>query len=136
MDRISASRAYTPAVHDWLRGFMLHVVTGIIATGAHYLLMWSLLQGGVRAVPASALGFVAGAASRFTLSYLHVFSPSIGVPAAMFRFLAALAMQFGANAVLLAGFLGAGWSVWVAQVVTTGLLTVVNYLAYRIWVFR
>lgn len=136
MPLFPTSVAYTPTVHDWLRGFFLHVVTGFIATGAHYTLMWLLLLGGIPAIPASALGFLAGGVSRFLLSYLHVFSPTVGVHIAMIRFVGAIALQMGANTLLLAGLLAVGWTVWIAQIATTALLTVLNYVAYRVWVFR
>lgn len=123
-------------LHDWLRGFGLHVATGFIATAAHYGLMWLLLQIGMSPVPASAIGFLAGAITRFLLSYLHVFSPTVGVPTAMVRFIAAISLQLAANSAILAGFLALNWPVWIAQITTTVLLTASNYIIYRIWVFR
>jgi putative flippase GtrA len=48
----------------------------------------------------------------------------------------AIAAQLAVNSLLLALITGHGISVWPAQIATTGLLTVVNYLVYRWWVFR
>lgn len=121
---------------EWLREFMLHVVTGVLTVIAHYSLMWVLVRGGMAAVPASGLGFLAGAATRFVLSYTRVFSPADGVPVTMVRFAAALALQWVANIALLNELLSLGWMVWVAQVGATVLLTFTNYFAYRFWVFR
>jgi putative flippase GtrA len=120
----------------WIHSFSLHVVTGFAAVAAHYALMYAMLRAGLAAVPASAIGFMAGALTRFALSYAHIFAPTRGVQAAGLRFVVAIAAQLAANTGLLAAFTHAGLAVWPAQVLTTVLLTFVNYLAYRWWVFR
>ena len=79
---------------------------------------------------------VRGAFTRFVLSYAHIFAPTRGVHVAGVRFVVAIAAQLAANSALLAAFTQAGVAVWPAQVSTTVLLTVVNYLVYRWWVFR
>jgi len=123
-------------ISHWLHSFALHVVTGFIAVAAHYALMYALLRTGQGAVAASACGFVAGAATRFALSYAHIFSPTRGVHAAGARFVVAIAAQLAANSALLAVLTQQGIAVWPAQVATTAVLTFANYLAYRWWVFR
>ena len=120
----------------WIHSFSLHVVTGFAAVAAHYALMYALLRAGLPPVPASAVGFLAGALTRFVLSYAHIFSPTRGVHVAGVRFVVAIAAQIAANSASLAGLTHAGLGVWPAQVLTTLLLTVVNYLVYRWWVFR
>ena len=120
----------------WIHSFSLHVATGFAAVAAHYALMYALLRAGLPAVPASAIGFLAGALTRFVLSYAHIFAPTRGVQAAGVRFVVAIAAQLAANSALLGAFTHAGVGVWPAQVTTTALLTVVNYLVYRWWVFR
>jgi putative flippase GtrA len=120
----------------WLHTFVLHVLTGLLAVGAHYAVMYGLVRGGMGGVEASALGFIAGALTRFALSYWHVFAPSRGVKVASLRFMVAIAAQLIANSAMLAGLIGLGMSLWPAQVTTTVLLTFTNYLAYRLWVFR
>jgi len=120
----------------WLLGFVLHVLTGFLAVAAHYALMWLLLRAGLSAVPASSIGFLAGAASRFTLSYVKIFAPSKGVPVTLFRFVAALGLQLLGNMVLLAELLRFDLSVWNSQIAVTVLMTFLNYLVYRLWVFR
>jgi|KBSSwiStaDraftv2_1062776.scaffolds.fasta_scaffold298648_1 putative flippase GtrA len=120
----------------WIHSFSLHVVTGFAAVAAHYALMYGLMRLGMAPVPASAAGFIAGALTRFALSYAHVFSPTRSVHVAGARFIVAIALQLGANTALLAGLTHGGLAVWPAQVLTTILLTFVNYLVYRWWVFR
>lgn len=120
----------------WLHSFTLHVLTGVLAVAAHYAVMYGLVRAGVPGVPASAVGFLFGALTRFALSYFHVFLPTRGVKVASVRFVIVIALQLAANSVLLAGLIEMGLSLWPAQVLTTVLLTVGNYLAYRLWVFR
>lgn len=121
---------------DWLYSFVLHVLTGFLAVGAHYSLMWLLVTAGMEGVSASGIGFLAGAATRFLLSYFTVFSPSHGVPVALRRFAFALAAQWLGNVVLLELLLLTGATLWLAQVGVTASLTFVNFLMYRLWVFR
>jgi putative flippase GtrA len=112
------------------------VMTGFLAVAAHYASMYALVRGGMTGVPASTVGFMAGALTRFTLSYWHIFEPTRGVRVASLRFVVVIALQLFANSGLLALLLHAGVSLWPAQVTTTIALTFVNYLAYRLWVFR
>jgi putative flippase GtrA len=98
--------------------------------------LYALLALGLSPLAGSAIGFCGGALTRFTLSYLRVFSPSHGLTIAGRRFVVALAAQALANTSLLALLLAAGLSVWPAQIATTILLTFANYAVYRLWVFR
>ena len=120
----------------WLHSFSLHVVTGFAAVAAHYALMYAMLRAGLAAVPASAVGFGAGALTRFALSYAHIFTPSAGVHRAGLRFAVVITVQLLANSALLGALTRGGIDVWPAQVATTIALTFANYLAYRWWVFR
>ncbi len=120
--------------YNWSAGFVAHVITGAMATGAHYLVMWALLKAGLDPLLASSTGFVAGAVSRFFLSYFHVFAPRSSVPAAAGRFVLALAVQMLLNGLFLSGLMHL-LPLWWAQVVTTAILTVFNYVLHRLWVF-
>lgn len=124
------------SLRHWLHTFALHVMTGFLAVAAHYASMYALLKTGMTGVPASTLGFVAGALTRFALSYWHIFEPTRGVRVASLRFAVAISLQMIANSALLALLLQSGLSLWPAQMTTTVALTFVNYLAYRLWVFR
>lgn len=123
-------------VGHWLHSFSLHVVTGFAAVAAHYGLMYALIRFGLAPVPASAVGFAAGALTRFVTSYAHIFAPTRGVHAAGLRFVVTIVAQLAANSALLAVLTQSGVAVWPAQVATTIALTFVNYLVYRWWVFR
>ena len=120
----------------WAHTFVLHVMTGFLAVAAHYAAMYAFLRTGMAGVPASTLGFVAGASTRFALSYWHVFEPAQGMRVASLRFGVVIGLQMLANSALLALLLQLGLSLWPAQVATTIALTFANFLAYRLWVFR
>ena len=130
------SRPHGHGILHWIHSFSLHVATGAIAVAVHYAVMYGFLQVGVPGVPASALGFGAGALTRFALSYWRVFAPSRGMTAAGTRFVVAIALQLVVNTLLLSSFLKLGLALWPAQVTTTVLMTFGNYLVYRLWVFR
>jgi GtrA-like protein len=129
-------RPHGNGILHWIHSFSLHVATGAIAVAAHYSVMYGLVKSGLSGVPASAVGFVAGALTRFALSYWRVFAPSRGMTVAGARFVVAIVLQLAVNTLLLAGLLKVGLTLWPAQVTTTVLMTFGNYLAYRLWVFR
>jgi len=116
--------------------FSLHVLTGLLAVAAHYSTMYAMLAVQPDPLIATTIGFVAGGATRFVLSFFRVFAPTIGMRRAGARFLAAIALQALANAALLALLMRAGIEVWPAQVATTVALAFVTYAGYRLWVFR
>ena len=123
-------------VQDWIVRFARHVVTGVLAVLVHYGLMLLALRADAAPLVATSIGFIGGAIVRFLTAYFHVFAPSESVRFALPRFLLALAAQWALNVILLGGLMQMGLSVWVAQIATTILLTFVNYLVYRLWVFR
>lgn len=123
-------------VRDWITKFFLHVATGVLAVGAHYALMALALDIGLTPLLASSVGFLGGAATRFFTAYFHVFSPSQGAGLAVVKFLGALCLQLPLNYVLVAVLMSMGMGVWKAQLLSTVLLTFINYLVYRLWVFR
>jgi putative flippase GtrA len=134
--RVATRRPGGSGLSHWLHTFTLHVATGFAAVAVHYALMYALIGVGVAPVPASAVGFLGGALTRFVFSYAHIFAPTQGVNAAGVRFVVAIAAQLAANSLLLGVLTGAGVGVWPAQVATTIVLTGANYLVYRWWVFR
>jgi len=119
-----------------IANFSLHVLTGFAAVGVHYAILYVLLQVGVQPLLASGIGFCGGAATRFTLAYFRVFTPTHGLTIAGRRFVVVLGLQMLANTALLGALLATGIGVWPAQIATTVLLTFGNYAAYRLWVFR
>ena len=121
---------------DWKIQLLQHLVTGAIATIAHYLVMWFALHLQLWPVLATTIGFLVGATTRFLFSYFHIFEPERNVAGALPHFVLALGLQMALNAALLAILLEMTTLVWPAQLITTALLTTFNFLAYKYWVFK
>jgi putative flippase GtrA len=119
-----------------IANFSLHVITGFAAVAVHYGVLYVLLKLAVPPLIASGIGFCGGAATRFALAYLRVFTPSHGLTTAGRRFVVVIGIQAVMNTALLGSLLAGGIGVWPAQIATTVLLTFANYIAYRLWVFR
>ncbi len=124
------------SANDWKVQFFQHLVTGAVATAAHYIVMWLALSFQLFPVFATSIGFLAGASTRFLFSYFHIFEPERDVIKALPLFILALGLQMAANAGLLTLLLSVNLSVWPSQVLATGMLTVFNFLAYKYWVFK
>jgi putative flippase GtrA len=121
---------------DWFKRFVLHVVTGFAAVAVHYAVMWGLLRFGSEALVASSVGFAFGALTRFFTAYYNVFEPTQKVRTTIPKFVLALAVQGVLNSAFLTGFMEIGIPLWYAQVATTVLMTFLNYIVYRLWVFK
>lgn len=133
--RLSARTNLSPRMTRELFTFALHSLSGIVVVAAHYVTMWILIQLSTPALAATSAGFIAGAATRFYLSYHHVFDPQATVPRASARFLVALGIQFLLNGAIFALLTYLTVPTWPAQVLTSASLVLLNYLMYRIWVF-
>ncbi len=116
--------------------FFWHVITGFMATGAHYGLMAVALNWFPSAVFASSLGFIAGALTRFLTAHTIVFRGHRLLWPTAWRFLISLLIQLILNAVLLQLLLLIIDHLWLAQVMATALMVVVNFIVYKTWVFR
>lgn len=135
-DLMRLRASHGPGFIHLAHSFSLHVLTGVLAVAAHYGTMYAMLATQPDPLIATTVGFVAGATTRFALSFFRVFAPTLGLRRAGARFLVAITLQAIANTGLLALLLAGGISVWPAQVATTVSLTFVTYAAYRLWVFR
>ena len=120
-----------------LRRILFYVAAGFAATGTHFGVMIALVSwANVPEVAASSLGFLAGACVKYPLNYWAVFASRQRHRVAMPRFVLALAVGFALNALVLALLLRAlDVHYMVSQVLTTGIVLVVNYLLARYWIF-
>ena len=120
------------------RSLPVYVGSGGIATASHYAVMIvaaELLS--VPPIPASAIGFTAGAAIKYWLNYSVAFRSRARHHHAMARYVLALAAMLGLNTLLFGLFeRGLGVQYLLAQAITTILLVPPGYLLYREWVFR
>ena len=121
---------------DWRIQFFQHLLTGAIATATHYIVMWLALSVQLLPALATTIGFIAGATTRFLFSYFHVFEPGKDVANALPHFVLALAVQMAINAGLLSLLLSTNLPVWPSQVLTTGILTVIIFMAHKYCVFK
>ena len=122
--------------NDWQVQYFQHLMTGGVATAAHYIVMWFALSAQLWPALATTLGFIVGATTRFFFSYFHIFEPEKDVTGALPHFVLALLVQMVLNATLLTLFLKVTTLVWPAQILITILLTVFNFLVYKFWVFK
>ena len=122
--------------NGWKIQFIQHLVTGALATAAHYVVMWFALSFQLAPALATTIGFSAGATTRFLFSYFHIFEPERNVSGALPHFVLALMLQMALNTGLLVLILNFTHHVWPAQVATTVLLTTFNFLVYKFWVFK
>jgi putative flippase GtrA len=110
---------------------------GAVATGIHYATLLLLVEAaGVRAVAATSLGFVCGAAFSYLANHRWTFGRRADHSSAAVRYLGMLGIGFALNAAVvwmvhdLLGF----WYVG-AQVVSTVLGLFVNYAIASRWVY-
>lgn len=130
-------RVLTPRSSErWHIQFSQHLLTGAMATVAHYVVMWLALSIQLHPALATSFGFIVGATTRFLFSYYHVFEPAKNATATVPHFVLALGLQMIVNAGLLTLFLSMSLPVWPSQILTTALLTIFNFLIHKYWVFK
>jgi putative flippase GtrA len=115
-----------------------YVVAGAIATAVHYATMATLVQAlGAGVLLSTCIGYTAGAFVKYPLNHRLVFASGARHREAVPRFAAGLAVGFLLNAAIFSLLLRALPAHYmVAQVLTTGLVILANYLVARLWVFR
>jgi putative flippase GtrA len=121
---------------ETIKSFFLHIGTGLICVAVHYSIMNFMILVGSNPLLASSVGFIFGAVMRFILAYYHVFTPKSTIPDALPKFIIALVFQGFLNLFLLNLFLFLGLKVWGSQIIATIVMTVLNFIVYKIWVFK
>lgn len=121
---------------DLLRSFVLHILTGGLSVTIHYTIMGLMLLIGISPLVSSSLGFVFGALLRFITAYYHVFEPSSSVQETVPKFILSLFFQGIFNFIFLYILISMDIKLWVAQLLTTISITFLNFIVYRIWVFK
>jgi putative flippase GtrA len=126
------------AIRSVLRQFLGFAGVGAVGTAAHYSILLFLVEiVSVSPVPATTLGFVAGACINYTLSRRVVFRSKVPFTKGLLRFLAIAALGACLNASILAAllmFLPIHYLL--AQLVATAMVLVFNFAANRCWTFR
>jgi putative flippase GtrA len=113
------------------------LVSGGIATAVHWSALWALVTMQVDAVWASGIGAFLGAIVNYFSQYFFTFKTKSGHKQALLAYIPSVALSWLLN-------LGIFYSLYMyllsdplwAQVVTTGIVMVVNFLLYKKVVFR
>jgi putative flippase GtrA len=111
---------------------------GAFGTAAQYLVLILLVQwSGATPVPASLLGYLAGALVNYLLNYHLTFRSDAPHRHAMPRFFAVAGLGLLLNGSVMHLLVnGAGVHYLASQVAATVLLLLFNYLANAYWTFR
>lgn len=114
------------------------LLVGGLSTFAHYLLLAALVEcAAVDVLPATAAGYVLGAVVNYLLNRRFTFRSARAHGAAVPRFVAVWLAGLLATVLLMALCVqGLGWHWLPSQVLTTGLVLVLNYLGHARFAFR
>jgi putative flippase GtrA len=117
--------------------FLRYAGAGAIGTLLHYALLIGLVQlARLDAVVASTLGAVAGALTNYVLNHRYTFGSDRAHRHALPRFALIAASGIALNALLMAAVLAvAGPHYLIAQIIATGAVLALGYLANRAWTF-
>ena len=113
------------------------LISGGIATAVHWGVFWGLLTLQIEAVLASSIGAFLGAIVTYFLQYFFTFNTKRQHKKALFAYMPAVLISWLLNLGLFYSLYGRLFSdPLIAQVVTTGVVMVVNFLLYKKVVFR
>jgi len=121
-----------------LSRFAAYAAVGAFGTAAQYLVLVVLVQWlGAAPVPASLIGYLAGAVINYLLNYHFTFRSTASHGHAAPRFFAVAGLGFVLNGAVMHTLVnGIGLHYLASQVVATGLVLLFNYLANAYWTFR
>ncbi|MEP7156180.1 MAG: GtrA family protein [Betaproteobacteria bacterium] len=118
--------------------FLRFAAVGAIGTGVQYATLWAGTHWlGISAVYASAIGYALGSIFNYALNYFFTFDSKKSHVEAAGKYYAVLAVGFSLNFVLMALFVNVlEWNYWIAQIITTGIGLMWNFLGSRFWAFK
>lgn len=124
--------------YHWQREMLHYLWVGFLATASQYLLLILCVEEiHTSAVLGSSLGYLLGGVVNYTLNRNHTFSSKKMHHKAITQFILVFIVAFFLNATLLEAsqnFLSLSYLP--AQILTTTLVLVWNYLAHKFWTFR
>lgn len=120
------------------RQFLHFAAVGATGTAVQYATLWAGVHWlGISAVIASAVGYVLGSIVNYILNYFFTFDSKKSHVETASKYYSVLAVGFCLNAGLMALFVNVlDWNYWVAQVITTGIGLIWNFLGSRFWAFK
>ena len=113
------------------------LVSGGIATAVHWATLWGLINLQVEPVLASSIGAFVGAIANYFLQYFFTFKTKRQHKKALVAYIPTVVVSWLLNLGLFYSLYG--WFIsepMLAQVVTTGVVMVVNFVLYKKVVFR
>lgn len=113
------------------------VAVGGLATALHYAVLIGLKEAfAVPAVPATLAGYVCGGLLSYVLNRRHTFETTRDHAAAVWRFALVATVGFGLTWALMKSLVDHFGAPYLpAQMVTTGLVMIWNFIAHRFWTF-
>jgi putative flippase GtrA len=116
--------------------FIIFASVGVIGTSAHYLLLYQLVESyAVNAVTASGYGAVAGMCVNYGLNYVLTFNSQQSHLRTFPKFAVIAGIGFGMNMGLMT-LLTAQFYYLYAQILTTVLVLIWNFLGNSLWTFK
>lgn len=115
--------------------FVRFLGAGATATTLHYATLIALVSFGAPALPASAAGSVVGLLTHYFISSRWVFVHARPERTAFVRFLLVSVLAFLLNSLLMWGGLAVGLHYLNAQIVSTLLVMLINYVLHANWTF-
>lgn len=113
------------------------LISGGIATAVHWATLWGLINLQLEPVLASSIGAFVGAIVNYFLQYFFTFKTKRLHKQALLAYIPAVSVSWLLNLTIFYSLYGRLFSEpLIAQVVTTGILAVVNFLFYKKIVFR
>lgn len=125
-----------PSGRSILAQFRNFAGIGVIGTGGHFLTLWTLVRSGADPLPASALGFVAGALINYVLNRRYTFASTIAHRRGLPKFFTVAAAGLVLNTLLMVVLLRhAGMHYLLAQALATATVLCWNFAGNRYWTF-
>jgi putative flippase GtrA len=129
--------AVTTSLLTLVKLVLRFLVSGGIATAVHLLTLWGLINLQVEAVLASSIGAFLGAIVNYFLQYFFTFKTKRKHKQALLAYIPMVLVSWLLNLALFYSLYGGLLpDPLMAQVVTTGVVMVVNFLLYKKVVFR
>ncbi|MDG5500934.1 GtrA family protein [Marinobacter sp. BGYM27] len=134
---MKADNAILSSTHIRIRQPLGFLAAGGLATSAHWLTMGILMQAGMSALIATAIGFLVGAVANYLLQRRLAFLNARRHRSAVPRYLLSCAIAWLTNiAIFDALHQVAIWPPAIAQLVTTLCVAALNYALYKRLVFH
>ena len=119
------------------RQFLIFAAVGAVGTGVQYFVLIALVAAGTNPVAASTVGFLISAVANYLVNYRLTFRSTLPHSSVAPRFAVIAASALLLNALLMwIQIHRFGLQYLVAQVVTTGLVLIWNFIFSRLWTFK